>query len=232
MARLPYPDLLTPDQCPEQRVFLDYNPDFLLRPVVPSADCPSMTTVLDMCNGVRDGVWPDNWPSEGTAKYLHDRLAIDDSWGAIVTAQPLGLMPAGFVVGMPYRKPNADPNKPDEVVPGSQDLRLLMVSPLYQRKNLGRLLLDWAADFNQEQGNDKLLLWVQAHNERARKVYEKAGYLATGATRSREGITMMELCLDLTKPRPKMLDFHESSTDEKFIALIARPALKRLVLPA
>jgi len=158
-----------------------------VQPVVPRADYRKMTTVLDMCNGVRDGAWPESWPSEETAEYLHDRLAIDGRWGAIVSAAPLGLMTAGFVIGMPYRGGSG------EVVPGSQDLRLLMVSPLYQRRKLGRLLLDWAADFNQKQGADRLLLWVQAHNERAQKVYKQAGYVATGVTRPREGVTMIEL---------------------------------------
>jgi GNAT superfamily N-acetyltransferase len=226
MSRLPSPDLLTPSQCPEQHVFLNYDPDFLVRPVVPRADYRKMTTVLDMCNGVRDGVFPENWPREETAEYLYDRLAIDDRWGAIVSAAPLGLMTAGFVIGMPYRDGTTG-----EVVSGSQDLRLLMVNPLYQRRNLGRFLLDWAADFNQKQGADTLLLWVQAHNERAQKVYKQAGYVATGATRPREGVTMVELCLDLTEPRPKMLNFNANPTDKKFIPLIARPALERLVIP-
>ena len=53
----------------------------------------------------------------------------------------------------------------------------LAVAPQAEGQGVGRLLMDAAEDWTREKGYRRLTLDVFAGNERARRVYEKAGFL-------------------------------------------------------
>jgi ribosomal protein S18 acetylase RimI-like enzyme len=65
----------------------------------------------------------------------------------------------------------------------------LAVDPARQRQGVGKALLDAAAAEARARGARRLTLRVLAHNEAARRLYERAGYVL-------EGVLRGEFCLD------------------------------------
>src|SRR5262249_14534253 len=65
----------------------------------------------------------------------------------------------------------------------------LAVDPARQRQGVGRALMDAAATEARARGARRLRLRVLAHNEAARQLYDRSGYVV-------EGVLRGEFCLD------------------------------------
>lgn len=70
---------------------------------------------------------------------------------------------------------------PDDPAPDLGYVAALYVDPAAGGQGLGRLLLDHAIDRLGAQGRPRVALWVFEANNRARALYESAGFRATGA---------------------------------------------------
>ena len=62
---------------------------------------------------------------------------------------------------------------------GEMWLGMLQVSPLYQRKGIGRYILSVAEDIAKEKGYRKLGIHTTEDNTAARALYSSAGYIVT-----------------------------------------------------
>jgi ribosomal protein S18 acetylase RimI-like enzyme len=60
----------------------------------------------------------------------------------------------------------------------------IYIQPSYWGQNLGAELMAWGLDKLQQQGCAKVTLWVIEENMRARKFYEKLGFVQDGVTRT------------------------------------------------
>ncbi|MCX5387246.1 GNAT family N-acetyltransferase [Streptomyces sp. NBC_00083] len=71
-------------------------------------------------------------------------------------------------------------------IPGARvgEVYALYVRPDLIGQGVGRALLDAAHISAKAQGFDSVALWVLGGNERARRFYERAGYVADGAEQS------------------------------------------------
>ncbi len=56
----------------------------------------------------------------------------------------------------------------------------LVIFPEFQNQGHGRVLIEKIKEFSQRQGAEKLWLEVRAGNQRARDLYQAAGFLQTG----------------------------------------------------
>jgi GNAT superfamily N-acetyltransferase len=93
----------------------------------------------------------------------------------------------GFVHFCPSRDPNADP----EV----GEITAIYVHPDHWGEGTGRGLLQHAVESLSEAGFASCTLWVLDGNERARRFYEEAGWVADGLTKQdeRDGFTLNEV---------------------------------------
>lgn len=84
----------------------------------------------------------------------------------------------GALLGFADTAPVADP-----ALPNAAELLLLYVEPAAIGGGIGRALLDHATVDLAARGFDPLVLWTLEGNVRARRFYERAGWVADGAMR-------------------------------------------------
>jgi GNAT superfamily N-acetyltransferase len=99
------------------------------------------------------------------------KKAMDDipEDAALLVAEDEGQVPAGFI----YLTTESDYFSGEKLGYISD----LAVAPQAEGQGVGRLLISAAEDWTREMGYRRLTLDVFAGNERARRVYEKAGFL-------------------------------------------------------
>jgi GNAT superfamily N-acetyltransferase len=99
------------------------------------------------------------------------KKAMDDmpEDAALLVAEDEGQVPAGFI----YLTTESDYFTGEKLGYISD----LVVAPQAEGQGVGRLLMFAAEDWTREKGYRRLTLDVFAGNERARRVYEKAGFL-------------------------------------------------------
>ncbi|MFC8077260.1 GNAT family N-acetyltransferase [Streptomyces sp. NPDC057307] len=83
----------------------------------------------------------------------------------------------GAVVGWGCFGPRRDQDVPDT----AGELYALYVRPEHASTGVGRALTDALVERATTDGFDRLVLWVLEENARARRFYEKAGFLPDGA---------------------------------------------------
>ena len=64
----------------------------------------------------------------------------------------------------------------------------IYVDPIHWRRGYGRGLFSSALSFSEDQGFERVTLWVLVENTPARRFYESMGFLADGATKIEEGL--------------------------------------------
>jgi ribosomal protein S18 acetylase RimI-like enzyme len=81
-------------------------------------------------------------------------------------------------------------------VEGARDAEVatFSVHPDYLRRGVGESMLRKLVEYAQDQGLQQLFLYVRTDNDKAKKLYEKAGFLATGETSisAQDGKTFFE----------------------------------------
>jgi GNAT superfamily N-acetyltransferase len=90
--------------------------------------------------------------------------------------------PPGEVHALVDAGPARDDDAPmgPDGLPEWGEIRSLYVDPSVQGGGLGTALLEAAADELQTQGSTVLVLWVVEGNDRARRLYERRGWVADG----------------------------------------------------
>ncbi|MGY0019719.1 N-acetyltransferase family protein [Streptomyces sp. YJ-C3] len=98
---------------------------------------------------------------------------------------------AGAVVGWACHGPSRDRDVP----PGEAELYALYAHPAHLSTGVGRALLDACAAGALRAGHSSMRLWVVEGNVRARRFYERAGFMADGAREPYEvgGATVPEV---------------------------------------
>lgn len=84
-------------------------------------------------------------------------------------------IPVGLLT---YGKPK-DEDLDDSLI----EIWRIYLLPIYWGQNVGSDLLDWGIKEIQDKGYKKIILWVLEENSRARKFYEKMGFIRDGVTR-------------------------------------------------
>jgi GNAT superfamily N-acetyltransferase len=84
-------------------------------------------------------------------------------------------IPVGLLT---YGKP-----KDEDSDDSSIEIWRIYLLPTYWGQNVGIDLLDWGIKEIQGKGHKKIILWVLEENSRARKFYEKMGFIHDGVTR-------------------------------------------------
>jgi GNAT superfamily N-acetyltransferase len=88
----------------------------------------------------------------------------------------------GCVRGMLLAEPGLEPD--GSPIPGLCHLSMLFVDPGRQRSGLGRLLLDRLRTHADGLGHPRLQVWTGADNDRAQRLYRRAGFVPTGRVAS------------------------------------------------
>lgn len=70
------------------------------------------------------------------------------------------------------------------------------VEPFFVGQGIGTLLVEYLISQVREKGFQKILLWVIKDNVRARKFYEKNGFINSGKTRIIEGTGKVDCCYE------------------------------------
>lgn len=70
------------------------------------------------------------------------------------------------------------------------------VEPFFVGQGIGTLLVEYLVSQVREKGFQKILLWVIKDNVRARKFYEKNGFINSGKTRIIEGTGKVDCCYE------------------------------------
>jgi GNAT superfamily N-acetyltransferase len=123
------------------------------------------------------GIIPDNilegvFSPEKRAEGLHKEILEGAPTNAVLFDEdkPVGLLT--------YGKPKDEEAEDDAV-----EIWRIYLLPSYWGQNLGAPLMNWGIDEIKGKGYKKITLWVLEENSRARRFYEKLGFVFSGTTR-------------------------------------------------
>ncbi|MFF1615237.1 GNAT family N-acetyltransferase [Amycolatopsis sp. NPDC058278] len=86
----------------------------------------------------------------------------------------------GDVVGMALAEPGPDRDGAGEVLPELCHLSMVFVDPDHWGNRIGQPLLDAVYEQAVRQGHTLVHLWTGEDNQRARRLYDRAGFLPSG----------------------------------------------------
>ncbi|MCI2422553.1 GNAT family N-acetyltransferase [Saccharopolyspora sp. K220] len=89
---------------------------------------------------------------------------------------------AGKLVGMALAEPGRDRDGAGEVLPGLCHISMVFVCPDHWGNRVGQLLLDAVSEQAVRQGHTLLQLWTGEGNQRALRLYDRAGFQPSGRT--------------------------------------------------
>lgn len=104
----------------------------------------------------------------------------------------------GVTMGMLLAEPGRDGAGTGPVLPGLCHIAMVFVHPAYQGRRIGLALLDELAARAVHIGQTRLSLWTGQGNERARRLYRRAGFRESGRVeRLATGEPVLNLVRDL-----------------------------------
>lgn len=83
------------------------------------------------------------------------------------------------IVGMVATEPGREQDGQGEVLPGLMHVSMVFVSPAWQRRGVGRGLLQHVLEVAWRAGHRNVALWTETTNLAARRLYESVGMNAT-----------------------------------------------------
>lgn len=116
---------------------------------------------------------------------LTDRLAL-----VIVAVNDTGL------VGMALAEPGRDQDGSGQPLPKICHISMIFVHPDHWGERIGQHLLDAIAEHAARRGQTELQLWTGRSNQRAQRLYQRAGFLPSGRT---EQLDTGEAVIHLTR---------------------------------
>jgi ribosomal protein S18 acetylase RimI-like enzyme len=153
-----------------------------------AADAPAMgRLVVRAWQAAYRGLMPDAYldglRAEDRAAYWDGALRREDLRGVVLVAER-----DGEVVGFAAAGPSPDPE-------GAGELFAINVDPAHWGTGAGRALLEAAQDELARLGFAETVLWVLPANARARRFYERAGWVSDGTEQTVDafGVTVPEV---------------------------------------
>jgi ribosomal protein S18 acetylase RimI-like enzyme len=134
-------------------------------------DVEAAVDVWRAAGAARRGVATD----ERSVSAVRGRLIAPDSW-FLVAAD------SGTTVGMACGMDARADDGLGAPIPGLCHLSLVYVAPERWGQGIGGLILDAALDEARVRGYDRIQLWTQETNDRARRLYRSRGFQPTGRT--------------------------------------------------
>jgi ribosomal protein S18 acetylase RimI-like enzyme len=121
-------------------------------------------------------------------------VAVDGGPGSGSDGGPAGDGAAGgTVVGMALVEPGRGDDGAGPVLPDRWHVSMVFVDPARWGRRIGELLLGEVAAFAVAAGVRWLGLWTGAGNERARRLYRRAGFVPSGRVREHGGEQIIHL---------------------------------------
>ncbi|MGP4016238.1 GNAT family N-acetyltransferase [Saccharopolyspora sp. 5N708] len=131
----------------------------------------------------------------GPERIARVRAKLADPAALVVVAER-----AGELVGMTLAEPGRDRDGAGEVLPGLCHISMVFVGPDHWGNRIGQLLLDEVREQAVRQGHTLLQLWTGEGNQRALRLYDRAGFRPSGRTGL---LGSGERIIHLTRPLPK-----------------------------
>lgn len=131
------------------------------------------------------GMVPDDYldalSPTGRAQRLREMLSVEDGPFRTLVVCPDDNGQAGEARGFahigPYREQGSE-----EIDDKVGEVLAIYVDPAWQGQGAGRALMDAAVAWQAARGRDEVRLWVLDANWKARRFYERYGFVADGAT--------------------------------------------------
>jgi ribosomal protein S18 acetylase RimI-like enzyme len=115
-------------------------------------------------------------PSHERVARVRTKLS-DPSALVIVAADDVGL------VGMALAEPGRDQDGTGDLSPELCHISMIFVHPDHWGRHIGQHLIDAVAEHATRRGHTDLQLWTGDSNERAQRLYRRAGFLPSGRTK-------------------------------------------------
>ena len=129
-------------------------------------------------------------PSEERIARVHTKLTADDALVVVAVDD-------GTLVGMALAEPGLADDGAGPRVPDLCHISMVFVHPDHWGKAIGQQLLTAIASYAGRDGYAVLQLWTGESNERAQRLYRRAGFNLTGRTKQ---LPTGELVLHLARP--------------------------------
>jgi ribosomal protein S18 acetylase RimI-like enzyme len=135
------------------------------------ADLDAAVRVWQLANAARGKV-----PDENRSARVRVKLTETDAL-AVLAAR------AGEVVGMALAEPGRDDDGAGAPLPHLCHISMVFVHPHHWGRYIGQQLLDAIAERAARRGHLVLQLWTGQTNDRAQRLYQRAGFRPTGHTK-------------------------------------------------
>jgi GNAT superfamily N-acetyltransferase len=116
-------------------------------------------------------------PIERVEPEVRTRLGADDGFGVVAEYAD---EPVGMALAVPAL---ADDGAGDERVPGLLHVTMIAVVPVHWGRRIGEVVLESVHSTARDQGYRRGQLWTHESNSRARRLYERLGWTASGRTK-------------------------------------------------
>ncbi|MBO0867507.1 MAG: GNAT family N-acetyltransferase [Micromonosporaceae bacterium] len=98
----------------------------------------------------------------------------------------------GETIGMALAEPGRDTDGSGAPLPGVCHISMVFVHPDHWGRHVGQQLLDALGEQAGGRGYRMLQLWTGQANDRARRLYQRAGFQPTGRTKKHGGQTIIQ----------------------------------------
>jgi ribosomal protein S18 acetylase RimI-like enzyme len=137
----------------------------------------AMATVWKRAQGARNAAAAG---ATDVLEILRERLSKDGAWFAA------GYLD-GSIVTMAHGLQGRERDGEGEPIPGLMHFAMIAVEPAYWGRGYGRKMVELAIARGRDFGFETIQLWTQLSNERARRLYQSFGFVATDRTKEYAG---------------------------------------------